>query len=222
MIGNNSLLTAKYGLLKTIGMLFKWIKSYPITSIGIIFIGVILFLIVHNAINPYFYVKLILNSIIIIGIITYANIKYTNMNYDIKIMAYIKLFIISVIFLVYNYIINIFFLKFKGSSILLLLSDLGLYIITLCVIDILKNKNIIGIKYGFKTLFMYILFFIKLLLFIFVFRLVFTILCGIIFSPQSIEFRANVLIVLNAIIKIISIYIIITFVSEIEKERNIY
>ena len=214
MLGNNGLLTEKYGLLKTIRMLFKWIKDYPITSIGIICIGVILCIIVHNTINPLTYVKLILNIIIIIGIIAYANIKYTNMNYDIKIMVYIKLFIISLIFFIYNFIIYIFLLKFKGSSILLILNDLGLYIITLCVIDILKNKNIIGIKYGFKTLFMYILFFIKLTLFIFVLRLVFSMLFGIIFSSQSVEFRANLLIVLNVIIKIISIYIIIIFVSE--------
>jgi hypothetical protein len=216
----------KYGLFRTIRMLCTWIKNYPLYFIFTIFTGIILSFIfgdsINYTLNPLlFFVKSIADTIILIGIIVFVYIKYTKMNYDLKLKTYMKLILISILFFLYNLGITIFTEQMKNLF-SIILQFIGLFVIILCIIDIIKNKNIFGIKFGINTLFTNTLFFIKVIVFIFIFQIILLILFGIIFSSFHSEFKIRILLSLGVLIRIITAYIIIIFVSEKEKEKNIY
>jgi hypothetical protein len=226
MLKDQSIYKTKYGLFKTLKEFCLWIKYNLIKLVFTIFIGIILSLLcdVFMSDNNLLlsYINSFINSAILVGIIVYTYIVYLNWNYKLEIKTYVKLFFISTLFFMYNILIIILMEQIRNQIVSMLLQYFGYFLIILCIIDILKNKTIFGIKYSFNIISSNILYFIKIVLFVLILQLITIILFGIMLSTYSIEIKLKVLLSINIFIKIITAFIIIIFVTEKEKEINIY
>jgi hypothetical protein len=104
----------------------------------------------------------------------------------------------------------------------ILLQFFGVIITVLCVIDIIKTQNPLGIKFGFNALFSNMLFFIKTTILAFVLLLVLMVLLGIILSSLSAELKLKMIPLLTLFIKIVLVYMVVIFITEKVKDKNIY
>jgi hypothetical protein len=228
MIDYQNTIKIKYSFLKTIKMVCKWIKTCPGIFIFSIFAGTILSIITgilfsQKFIFIYSFCKFILDSIIIIAIIIYSLIKYLNTNYCLKIKSYMKLFLVAIFFSIYSFTLVLAMEQINNIFLTMIFQYSGLYILILCIIDIIKNNSVVGIKYAFNIFIYNKLFFVKTVLFIIVLQIFFTIILGVLLSTISSVIKTNVVLPLLFItIRIIYTYIIIVFISEKEKEKNIY
>jgi hypothetical protein len=157
-----------------------------------------------------------------VGIIGYSYKGYSKTSDTIKVKFCVTMFLISLILAFYNFVISVIAIQIGNILLNILLQFLGIFLISLFVIDIMQNQNILGIKYGFKTLFDNILFFLKIGVFAFITIIILMILFGIILSSLPNEYKIQMPFLIGIIVKIISAYIIIIFVTEKGKEKNIY
>ena len=216
---NNNYSKNKYSLFKTIKFFRKWlIKNYIIFLI-ILFFGSALMVLIDYYFAYWEIIYSILYSFLTICIITIQYLQYKNRIKIFKCKLLGKLFLISLIFFIYNFFMisitfyiekifqNAFFLLYYFLSIAVLI------IISLSIIDVINNYRIIGLKFGVKIFFKYLKFFIKNILFMF-----FILIIIVILSSHFVEFRQ----VGRLLVNIFTVYIVIIFISENNKENNIY
>jgi hypothetical protein len=223
MINYQNTVKIKYGIFTTLKVLSKWIKYNHVFFIftvflGLFFSGISTFIFDTDSSLLIYFIKSLIDNIVLAGIIVYAYIKYSNIAYKLRLESYIKIFLSCILFLIYNLIITLLIKLSENSILSKILPYIGLFIVTLCLIDIIKNNNITGIRFGFKILFNNKLFFIKLNLFAFFLHFISILLLSIILSSFQNEFKMKIFILLGIIIKIILSYVIIIFITE----KNIY
>jgi len=219
----------RYGYFITLKMLCKWIKNNSIVFVFTIFAGTILTIIFGDSLkldtNPLlFFARSVLDSIIFIGIISYSYIKYSDTKFHLNIKSTFKLIFISFLFLAYSAIIS---MRLEIEDIhrpflAMGAQFFGIVIAALCIIDIIKNNNPLGIVFAFSEIIDNIIFFIKNHVFLIIFQISTIMILGIVFSASPFEIRIRILLSLGAIVRILLAYIIIVFISEKQKDKNIY
>ncbi len=223
MLDRPNTVETKYRFFKMVGLLLEWIKNHPVNFVFTIFLGALLSLMVeyvsvYIANSWLLFLAPIINSMILVGLISYMYIKYMNKKNNVEKKMYFALFLLSLLISLYSFAVLLLGEQTKNSLLSIVLQSFGFFIMTLCVVDIVANKNVLGLKYGLKTVHDNIEFFLKTFLFLVIFQIVYLVLSGIVFSSFPSELKMNLLLIMTIIIKIITGYIIVIFITE--KEKN--